>query len=112
MVQIPLPVEDTPGSIYTNEIQKKIGVFFWDQFFNKWDTYPAFHFHNGAWWARISAQVWNEVCVYPIIMVLPRLLTNISQISDFEYVAKVLNAVSKDVKETILVGKEPPSASS
>lgn len=62
MVQIPLPVEDKPGSIYTDEIKNKIGAFFWDQFFNKWDTYIAFHFHNGAWWARISAQVWNEVC--------------------------------------------------
>ncbi|KAI0826155.1 pyridoxal phosphate-dependent transferase, partial [Irpex lacteus] len=48
-------------SIYTDDIKKKIGAFFWDQFFNKWDTYIAFHFHNGEWWARISAQVWNEV---------------------------------------------------
>ena len=70
MVQIPLPLEDTPGSIYTKDIKVKIGEFFWDQFFNKWDTYPAFHFHNGAWWARLSAQVWNEVSITSLLIVV------------------------------------------
>lgn len=26
--------------------------------------------HNGAWWTRFSAQIWNEVCLFVFFLVL------------------------------------------
>ena len=40
--------------------------------------------HNGKWWVRVSAQVWNEM-------------------SDFEYLGKVLAETCKEVEEAAML---------
>ena len=82
-VQLPLPVEQTPGAVYTPETLSEIHLFLRSKLLGEWNTYAAHYFHNGAWWVRCSAQVFNEV-------------------ADFEYLGRALNAVCKEVEETIL----------
>ncbi|TBU55573.1 PLP-dependent transferase [Dichomitus squalens] len=80
-VQLPLPTKDEkPINL---EIYLEVDAYLKDQLLNKWKTYAAHFYHNGAWWVRCSAQVYNEV-------------------SDFEYLGKALNAVCREVKDTIL----------
>ncbi|KAI0649148.1 PLP-dependent transferase [Trametes meyenii] len=82
-VQLPLPVEKTPGEVYTPVQLQKINAALRDGLLKEWKTYGAHYFHAGAWWTRCSAQVYNEV-------------------SDFEYLGKAFNALCKEIKETIL----------
>ncbi|TFK94027.1 PLP-dependent transferase [Polyporus arcularius HHB13444] len=82
-VQLPLPVEKTRGEVYTTQQLNQINEFLRDKLLKDWKTYAAHYWHNGAWWVRCSAQVFNEL-------------------SDFEYLGKALNAVCKEVEETIL----------
>lgn len=69
MVELPLPRDGPKAPIYTQETIIEIFKFFRQQFFTKWNTYPAHHFHNGSFWVRISAQVWNDVSVTWLIPV-------------------------------------------
>ncbi|OSD06472.1 PLP-dependent transferase [Trametes coccinea BRFM310] len=85
-VLLPLPVEKTRGEVYTYEQLVKINSVFQHKLLLEWKTYAAHYFHAGGWWCRCSAQVFNEV-------------------SDFEYLGKALNAVCKEIKETILSDK-------
>ncbi|KAI0775301.1 PLP-dependent transferase [Trametes elegans] len=85
-VQLPLPVEKTRGEVYTYEQLVEINRTLQHKLLLEWKTYAAHYFHNGAWWCRCSAQVYNEV-------------------SDFEYLGKAFNAVCKEIKETILSNK-------
>ncbi|PSR75560.1 hypothetical protein PHLCEN_2v9040 [Hermanssonia centrifuga] len=83
-VMLPLPFETSESKqLYPPEIVSKIAETFQNQFFNKWNTHPGIYFHGGGWWTRCSVQVWLEI-------------------SDFEYVAKVLNTICEEIKETIL----------
>lgn len=82
-IQLPLPVEKTPGEVYTVDELWAINAFLRDKLLGEWNTYAAHFWHNGAWWCRCSVQVFNEV-------------------SDFEYLGKALNAVCKEIQETIL----------
>ena len=82
-MQLPLPVEQTPGAVYTPAMLSEIHLFLRGKLLGEWNTYAAHYFHNGAWWVRCSAQVFNEV-------------------ADFEYLGRALNAVCKEVEETIL----------
>jgi hercynylcysteine S-oxide lyase len=52
-----------------------------------WQVSAAVFRHNGRWWVRASAQVWNEVDME--ILSSGRFLISI-QISDFDYLAKAL----------------------
>ncbi|KAI0710254.1 PLP-dependent transferase [Earliella scabrosa] len=82
-VQLPLPVEKTTGEVYSPEMIKAINALLQLKLLREWKTYATHFFHNGAWWCRCSAQVFNE---------LP----------DFEYLARALIAVCKEVETTIL----------
>ncbi|KAI0787793.1 PLP-dependent transferase [Fomes fomentarius] len=82
-IQLPLPVEKTPGEVYTVDELWAINSLLRDKLLGEWNTYTAHFWHNGAWWCRCSVQVFNEV-------------------SDFEYLGKALNAVCKEIRETIL----------
>ncbi|KAL4248066.1 Pyridoxal phosphate-dependent transferase [Abortiporus biennis] len=84
-VRLPVPM-DVPGSkpIWTAERKTKADAILREKLLNEWNTYAAHYFHGGALWVRASAQVWNEE-------------------SDFEYIAKALNAISEEIKKTVLV---------
>ncbi|RPD59986.1 PLP-dependent transferase [Lentinus tigrinus ALCF2SS1-7] len=82
-VQLPLPVEKKRGEVYTTEQLYQINNFLKEKLLKEWKTYAAHYWHNGAWWCRCSAQVFNEL-------------------SDFEYLGKAFNAVCKEAEETIL----------
>lgn len=58
---LPLPVEKTPGEVYTREQLMKIYTFLEHQLLLEWKAYAALYFHGGGWWCRCSAQVFNEV---------------------------------------------------
>ena len=49
--------------MYTTEQLIQINTFLKEQLLKKWKTYAAHYWHNGAWWCRCSAQVFNEVCM-------------------------------------------------
>ncbi|KAI0368661.1 PLP-dependent transferase [Pilatotrama ljubarskyi] len=85
-VLLPLPVEKTPGEVYTHAQLVEINLYLRDKLLGEWKTYAAHYFHGGGWWCRCSAQVFNEV-------------------SDFEYLGKAFNAVCKEVEENILSKK-------
>ncbi|TFY71154.1 hypothetical protein EVG20_g1849 [Dentipellis fragilis] len=74
MVNVEIPLSDAVP--YT----KDVDVFLQNKLLLEWNTYAAHYKHNGKWWVRCSAQVWNEV-------------------SDFEYLAKALNAVCPEVEK-------------
>ncbi|KAI8980100.1 PLP-dependent transferase [Trametes punicea] len=82
-VLLPLPVEKTPGEVYSREQLVKINLFLREKLLNEWNAYAAHYFHAGAWWCRCSAQVFNEV-------------------SDFEYLGKAFNAICQEIRDTIL----------
>ncbi|TFK94025.1 PLP-dependent transferase [Polyporus arcularius HHB13444] len=82
---LPLPVEKTPGELYPPELRTKINLFLQSKLLLDWKTYAAHYYHNGAFWCRCSAQVFNEV-------------------SDFEYLGKAFNALCKEVEVTLLRG--------
>ena len=81
-VQLPLPIETFPGKLYDAKTIKAMRLAFEEKVL-RFNVYAANYFHAGAWWTRCSAQVFNEV-------------------SDFEYLGRALNAVCKEVEETIL----------
>ncbi|KAI0784243.1 PLP-dependent transferase [Abortiporus biennis] len=82
-VRLPLPVNITGlDPVWTPELLKKADTILREKLLNEWNVYVAHYFHGGAIWIRASAQVWNEE-------------------SDFEYAAKALNAISKELKETL-----------
>ncbi len=61
---LPLPVatsEQNSEPLYTSELQLKIDQMLKKKLLYEWNTYVAHYYHNGAWWCRCSAQVWNEV---------------------------------------------------
>lgn len=39
----------------------KINGVLREQLLTEWNTYAAHFYHAGAWWVRLSAQVFNEV---------------------------------------------------
>ena len=65
----------------TPEIYWEVDAYLRGQLLNKWKTYAAHYYHNGAWWVRCSGQVYNEVCrrgtseVYCLIQLLTLLDT-------------------------------------
>ncbi|KIJ57817.1 hypothetical protein HYDPIDRAFT_184262 [Hydnomerulius pinastri MD-312] len=72
MVNVELPI---PGKIrQTLELK----AFFQRTILLKWNTYAAPFHHNGKWWARCSAQIWNEI-------------------SDFDFLAEALRSVSMEI---------------
>ncbi|KAI0078832.1 PLP-dependent transferase [Panus rudis PR-1116 ss-1] len=80
-VQLPLPVQQPDQEkIYTDEQLRKVYSTLVTKMLDEWNTCVAVFFHNGGWWARASAQVWNEI-------------------SDFEYAGKALNAICKEIKD-------------
>jgi len=83
-VLLPLPVESVEGEVYSKDVLRTINTQLREELLLKWNTYTAHYFHAGGWWCRCSAQVWNEI-------------------SDFDYLGEALNAVCKDIKESILV---------
>ncbi|RPD59984.1 PLP-dependent transferase [Lentinus tigrinus ALCF2SS1-7] len=85
-VQLPLPVEKTPGELYPPELRTKINLFLQSKLLYDWKTYAAHYYHNGGFWCRCSAQVFNEV-------------------SDFEYLGRAFNALCQEVEATFLKSK-------
>ncbi|RPD73399.1 PLP-dependent transferase [Lentinus tigrinus ALCF2SS1-7] len=81
-VQLPLPIEKQPGQVYSPELIAEINALFTRQLLLEWNTYTTHYFHNGAWWCRCSAQVYNEL-------------------SDFEYLGKALVATCENVVEKL-----------
>lgn len=56
-VNVELPL---PGSItWTPELNQKLI----STMLNERNAYSAHYYHNGRWWTRCSAQVYNEVCL-------------------------------------------------
>nr|AUN37957.1 L-cysteine desulfhydrase 1 [Ganoderma lucidum] len=60
-VQLPLPTKDE--KTINLEIYREVDAYLKDKLLFKWKAYAAHFYHNGAWWVRCSAQVYNEACV-------------------------------------------------
>ncbi|KAI0653063.1 PLP-dependent transferase [Cubamyces menziesii] len=89
-VMLPLPIESTPGEVYSSEQIDDINVYLRDTLLHEWKTYTSHYVHAGAWWCRCSAQVFNEL-------------------SDFDYLGKALNAVCADIRDSMLLEKTSPN---
>jgi hercynylcysteine S-oxide lyase len=64
------------------------------------DEYNAFagvFRHNGKWWTRCSAQIWNEVSPYDNNHLVT--IDAEGKISDFEYIGKVFNMIAQEFME-------------
>ncbi|KAI0349361.1 PLP-dependent transferase [Trametes cingulata] len=83
-VQLPLPIESTPGELYSPEMLSEINVYMRDKLLDEWKTYAVHFFHAGAWWCRCSVQVFNEI-------------------SDFEYLGAALKAVCNEIRTVFLL---------
>ncbi|KAG9315187.1 pyridoxal phosphate-dependent transferase [Chiua virens] len=71
-VELPLPADIEPS----NEIHQ----IFLDTLLIQWQTFVPEFKHNGRWWVRCSAQIWNEI-------------------SDFDVIANALKDACDKVKE-------------
>ncbi|KAA1467437.1 PLP-dependent transferase [Dentipellis sp. KUC8613] len=73
MVDVALPLSDAvPASPAVDEYIKETLLL-------KWNVYAAHYKHNGRWWTRCSAQIWNEI-------------------SDFEYLGKAFAAICLELE--------------
>lgn len=73
---------------------------FQDKLLNTHKVYATEFFHNGKWWTRPSAQIYNEVrpSASLRLLCLPCTLF-IPQISDFEKLGEALLVVCKEVTD-------------
>jgi hypothetical protein len=57
---VELPILGNTGTIMIKnaEIREKL----MKKIISEQNAYSAPFYHNGTWWTRCSAQVWNEVC--------------------------------------------------
>ncbi|WVF67835.1 hypothetical protein IAT40_002596 [Kwoniella sp. CBS 6097] len=76
MVNVALPHIPDPKDLSDQLKQQK---YFEDKCFEG-NTFVAAYRHGGKWWARFSAQVWNDL-------------------SDFDYAGDVVEQICKDIKE-------------
>lgn len=103
MVNVALPLsDDIPFNNETN-------VYFQKKLLLEWNCFAAHYKHDGKWWTRCSAQIWNEVGV-PSCFYFPWLLygcrfmctdetvDGAEQISDFEYLGKAYLAACKELE--------------
>ncbi|KAG2104697.1 pyridoxal phosphate-dependent transferase [Suillus discolor] len=61
MVNVELPI---PGDIkYSDEVNSLL----LNTLLLEWNTYAAHYYHNGKWWTRCSAQVWNEISDFEVL---------------------------------------------
>ncbi|KAJ3557662.1 hypothetical protein NM688_g1347 [Phlebia brevispora] len=71
MVNVELPLKDVPLD-KINFVQDTLQ----DRLLKEYNAYAAHFYHNGRFWARCSAQIWNEV-------------------SDFEYIGRAFQDISR-----------------
>lgn len=81
MVTVKLPLPETPKAAVRDEIEQ----FFKEKLLLEWKVFGVPFYHNDSWWARGSAQVWNDV-------------------SDFEYLARAYKELCVHVKNRIIDG--------
>ncbi|KAJ8588457.1 PLP-dependent transferase [Rhizopogon salebrosus TDB-379] len=63
MVNVELPI---PGDIkYSDEINALLQ----NTLLLEWNAYGAHYYHNGKWWTRCSAQVWNEISDFEVLAI-------------------------------------------
>ncbi|KAG6833224.1 hypothetical protein H0H87_009845 [Tephrocybe sp. NHM501043] len=71
MVNVKLPFYEGPSSAISRRFNEKM-------FEN--NAYSVPYYHNGFWWTRCSAQIWNEI-------------------SDFEEIGRIWLKVIEEVKQ-------------
>jgi len=76
MVNVELPL---PGYIQPSE---EVDLLFKELLLVKWNAYAAHFYHNGRWWIRCSAQVWNEI-------------------EDFEKIARALIDICRQIEDVV-----------
>nr|XP_018259566.1 uncharacterized protein I303_07634 [Kwoniella dejecticola CBS 10117]OBR81724.1 hypothetical protein I303_07634 [Kwoniella dejecticola CBS 10117] len=76
MVNVRLPHIQDPENMQDQFKQLR---YFEDRCFEE-NTFVAAYRHGGKWWARFSAQVWNDL-------------------SDFDYAAKVIEQICREIKD-------------
>jgi len=79
MVNVKLPLPATPKREVTDVIEE----FFNDKLLLELNTFAPAYYHDGGWWVRCCAQVFNEM-------------------SDFEYLGKAYKELIAQVVETII----------
>lgn len=61
----------------------------------EWDCFAAVFVHDGKWWTRCSAQVYNQVSLHRGLLVM---YLTVFQLSDFDNVAKALSAICAEMR--------------
>ena len=92
-----LPLPETPKAAVRDEIEQ----FFKEKLLLEWKVFGVPFYHNDSWWARGSAQVWNEVSAVSWIAT-PKTDRVCNQVSDFEYLAKAYKELCVHVKSRII----------
>lgn len=74
MVNVALPLsDDIPFNNETN-------VYFQKKLLLEWNCFAAHYKHDGKWWTRCSAQIWNEVglpVLFLSLLVVVRMLVQV-----------------------------------
>jgi hypothetical protein len=92
-VELPISGENIPWSEEVDEV-------FRHQLLEEWGVYAAHFWHNGKWWVRCSAQIWNHVSPPPSpwMLLFPNVCV-VTQIRDFDVLGRALLAVCKEIRE-------------
>lgn len=77
MVNVRLPLPAVPA---TNAEIAAVSRFLEDQILFAYNCAVAVYPHNGAWWTRLSAQVWNDM-------------------SDFDHVGRMFEEIAEKVRK-------------
>ena len=83
-----------------------VNVYFQKKLLVEWNTYAAHFFHNGKWYLRASAQIWNEVCEAVAFAFADAENLNVlcGQISDFDYLGKAFKSVCAELEASYANG--------
>jgi hercynylcysteine S-oxide lyase len=66
----------------------------------EWDCFAVVFVHNGKWWTRCCAQIFNEVSLHSLHRKsVIYLMGDMFQLSDFDYVGKVLSVVCAEMRK-------------
>jgi hypothetical protein len=90
-VSLPLPASMPMTTQSNASIQDKM---------LKLKAYSAYFYHNGGWWTRCSAQVWNEVCLQYSWFDKPSAdIVDQCKVEDFDKIGKIWLQVCAEVRE-------------
>ena len=83
-------------------VKNAIDGFFKKKLLLEWNAFATPFYHSNGWWARCSAQVWNDVSVFFTDAGSGNWMKLAPQMSDFEYLGRAYKDLAAQVVEQII----------